>query len=218
VQIAEKLEKIRRRNRYLEDHDEHREKEKQEMVDHINQIAEQLEHARRHNKSLEEQCRRQSEELRTTSHQLRAAEVQHQQTRQALELKASELRGAQIFLTKEDSLSGADVIAMVHALNAEILQMSAYMADSTNIRGEMMSEEGRAARDRATQRIGEPLVRTLANKFSRREFDPDPLPLQIALQIALVRSCGETIESWIPGYPSYEDVFMAIYSRLQETG
>ena len=125
-----------------------------------------------------------------------------------------------MFLMKEDSLSGADVIAMVHMLNAEILQISAFMADSLDstdwgMRDEVLSEEGR---ERAIQRIGEPLVQTLTTKFLREAFDPDPLPLQIVLQTALVRSCAEVIESWVPGYPHYGDIFMTIYSRLQKAG
>jgi DNA repair exonuclease SbcCD ATPase subunit len=222
-QMADKLEKMQHRNKHLEDREKHREEEKQEMMSQTKQMAEKLEHARRQNKSLEEHNRRQSEELRITSNQLRVAETQHQQTRQLLEVKVSELKGVQTFLTNEDSLSGADVIAMVCALNAEILQISAFTADllgstERDIIGEMVSEEGRAALERATQRIGEPLVQALTTKLFREAFDPDPLPLQIALQVVLAHSSTEIIESWIPWWPDYDNILMTIYSRIQKAG
>jgi chromosome segregation ATPase len=220
--MVEKLEKLQHRNRTLEDREKHREKEKRELMDQVNQMAEKLEYGQRHNKSLEDHNHRQYEELRITSNQLRAAETQHQETRQALDVKVSELKGAQTFLTKEDSLSGAEVITMVNALNAEILQISAFIADSLDSRDrsitDEMASEGGAAREQAIRRIGEPLVQTLTTNFLREALDPDPLPLQIAMQIALARSCAETIQSWTPGFEQYESMLATIYLHLQETG
>ena len=221
-EMAAKLEKVQQRNRCLEYQEKHRETEKQEMMNQIHQMAEKLEHAQHHNKSLEEVNRRQSEELRLTTGQLRASETQHQQTRQALEVKVSELKAAQTFLTKEDSLSGADVITMVGALNAEILQISAFIADSLDSSdGSMadeLSSERKEAREQAIRRIGEPLVQTLTTNFLHEELDRDPLPLQIALQIALARLCAEITQTWTPGHPYYESMFVTMYSRLREEG
>jgi myosin heavy subunit len=221
-QMAEQQGKMQQRNKWLEDREKLREKEKEKLVNKINQMGE-LAHVQHQNRSLEEDNRRQSEELRIMSSQLRAAEAQYQETRQLLERKTSELKGAQTFLSNEDSLSGADVIEMVSALNAEILQISAFTADvlesvDRDITGEMWSEEGRVALEQASQRIGDPLVRALTSKVWCEAVDWDPLPLQIALQIALVCSSTYIIGSWMPGEPHLDELLTVIYSGVQEAG
>jgi len=46
-----------------------------------------------------------------------------------------ELQVGEVFLNRADSLSAADVMALVNALNTEVLQTAAMMADVLEIRG-----------------------------------------------------------------------------------
>jgi len=72
----------------------------------------------------------QSSQLQHTRTTLAQADADHATTRRLLVERTAELDGAQAFLNQADNVSGADVIAMVDALNAEILQNAAFMADS----------------------------------------------------------------------------------------
>jgi len=138
-----------------------------------------------------------------------------------LKAKTSALKGAQAFLTKEDSLSGADVIAMVNTLNAEILQIAAFMADcleDTERDLNADAEEAEAARDSAVQSLGEPVVRILETRTDQRKSGDDFMELQIALQICLVYSCNRVVESWIPGYWRRGTLLADLHSRISEKG
>jgi len=184
----------------------------------VDLAATQLKESQRHNQDLEERNRHLTNQLAVLSAQLNGAETQHQQTLRLLEAKTSELKGAQAFLTKEDSLSSADVIAMVDALNAEILQIAAFMADclnGTNRDLGVLAEEVKAG---AVRTLGEPMARSLGNKPVQPKSDDDSMGLQIALQICLVYLCSRIIESWMPGYWREGDFLAAIYSQVTERG
>ena len=57
--------------------------------------------------------------------ELKQVKVEHQQTIALLDVRTAELKGAQVFLTKADQFSGADVIKSVEELNGEIMQTAA---------------------------------------------------------------------------------------------
>jgi hypothetical protein len=186
----------------------------------MDQTAIELKDAQRRNLDLEERNRHLTNQLAALSTQLRGVENEHQHTLQLLEAKMSELKGAEAFLAKEDSLSGADVITMVDSLNAEILQVAAFMADrlgDARRNENTVKEEAGTAHENAVRSVGELVVRNLESRLVQPMSDDDYMGLQIALQICLAYSCSWIIDSWIPGWKG-GGFLAAIYSQINEKG
>jgi hypothetical protein len=198
--------------------DDNFEKEKRVMKKELDHTVTELTTAQHLNQELEKRNKHLTNQLTALSIQLQGAENQHKRTLQLLETKTTALKGVQAFLTKEDSLSGADVIAIVDTLNAEILQIAAFMADrldDTERDLHARSGEAEAARDSAFQSLGGHMVHILRN---RRQPDDDSMGLQIALQICLVYSCTRIVESWMPGYWHEGSLLADLHSLIAEKG
>ncbi|KAG6918267.1 hypothetical protein DXG01_015641 [Tephrocybe rancida] len=138
---------------------------------------------------------RQAQELRTVKEQFDRAEVVHQQTRQQLAERTAELQSAELFINQADPMSGADTISMAAALNAEILQGAALMADSLDRASdqETIPDECLPAVQRY---IGEYLTKALLDQRVLNTADFDPTPVQLALQTCFVTCCKNIIVSW----------------------
>ena len=200
---------------------DNQEKERRDMKKKLDRVAAELKAAQRHNHDLEERNTQLTNQLTIFSIQLQGAESQHRRTLQLLEAKTSALKGAEAFLTKEDSLSGADVIAMVDTLNAEILQIAAFMADcldNTERDLHTAAEEAEVARDSAVESLGEPMIRILETRTDEPASEENFMGLQIALQVCLVYSCIRIVESWIPGYWQGGALLADLHSRITEKG
>ena len=135
--------------------------------------------------------------------EIRRAEAQHEITRKLLEEKTAELKGTQMFLNKADSLSGADVVGLVNSLNAEVLQVAAYMADTLEF-GNLLSQQEEGwlkAERRAGRVVGEELTQALqvGAKALKDKNDFDPTLVQFALQICLIWCCRVISTSWTLG-------------------
>ncbi|KAG5651987.1 hypothetical protein H0H81_006729 [Sphagnurus paluster] len=144
--------------------------------------------------------------------ELRRAEAQHELTRNLLKERTTELQSAQLFVNQADSLSGADVIAMANALNAEILQGAAFMADSLDyVRGGVPPTADAIARTRPW--VGKDLTQALLTQRDRDDFDPTVV--QLALQVCLVQCCKMFVESWTV---REDAVLKDIYGRIYREG
>ncbi|KAF9465201.1 hypothetical protein BDZ94DRAFT_1189779 [Collybia nuda] len=185
------------------------------MVATTNAAIMKAEKAERRNRDVEAQLEQQSKELRTLLNQLRQSEALRQQTLELLETKTSELRGAQAFMSKEDSLSGADVIGMVKSLNAEILQVAAFMADSLEDLGKIQTEDVEITPTKSAAGLGKYIIRALRFRQNRAEFDP--MPVQIALQVCLIQACKRVVDGWVPGVPGHDLIFDRVYARVRDT-
>jgi hypothetical protein len=197
------------------------EKERRDMVKRMDHTAAELKAAQHRNRDLEERNRHLTNQLAAMSHQLQGAETQHQRTLRLLEAKTSTLKGVQAFLTKEDSFSGGDVIAMVDTLNAEILQIAAFIADRLDDTPKDLNaatDEAKAAHNIAVDSLGESMVRILESRSVQPKLDDDTMELQIALQFCLTYSCHSIIESWIPGCWKRGSLLADIHSRIFEKG
>ena len=194
------------------------EKETKAMAKKLEDTTTELEAAKYRNQNLEAQNKGLEDQLTSLSTQLHRIKAEHQQTLQLLEAKTSALKGAQVFLTKEDTFSGADVISMVDALNAETLQLAAFMADRLEDTQKDLNTAAEQVKARAIRSIGEPLVHMLGNVPVQPNPDQDSMRLQIALQVSLIYSCNEIIESWMPGYWNYGNFLADIHSRIVDAG
>ncbi|KAF5374655.1 hypothetical protein D9615_009000 [Tricholomella constricta] len=191
------------------------EKEKQNISEQLQRTITRLESSEQRNRDLEERIGRLSDELKAKESQLRQSEARYQTTAQILDETASELKTANLFLTKTDSISTADGVAMVDALNAEIMQLAAFMADMLEDKGRGQEKEQQAkTEDRKfnLQALGEPLVQILRQNTTQ---NLDPMIIQISLQLCLAETCAVVVGSWSPGLWNGEDILWKIYSSLK---
>jgi len=194
-------------------------KDMDRMKEHLTQLEKQLERSREQNQTLGSLLKNQANEarmLKGESHQLK---LKHAQTLELLETRTSELKGAQAFLTKADSLSGADIIGMIEALNSEILQTAAFMAESFEFDEQKAgageeSEELQEACASVTELLGPRLVQLLRSM----DHHEDPILIQIALQAGMSAFAEWLISSWYFENPQEEEFLAEIYVRVQESG
>ena len=169
----------------------------------------------RQHRDMDQHIQHLTNDIHTIQDEARRAEAKRLQTVKLLEERTTELKGAQAFLTKADSLSGADVIGMVESLNSEILQVSAFMADTLKCGyPPMATEEVEQMAAQASRVLGNRMVRLLRSK----QPDGDPMLIQIALQACMVSLCKEMTSSWDLHDPQCHHILATIYARIQQTG
>ncbi|KAJ2917958.1 hypothetical protein MD484_g2425, partial [Candolleomyces efflorescens] len=153
----------------------------------------------------------QDEELKSVRNELAAVKQQLSDAVNLSEVRGKELKGAQVFLTKADTLSVTDVVQKVSALNEEIFQMAAYLGEVLVyevLEPEADRQEHRQAAikstyDRALGYLGETLANALAqHSVIEPKEESNPLLVQIIMQIALTNWCGGFGNRWT----SYEKV------------
>jgi predicted nucleic acid-binding Zn-ribbon protein len=192
------------------------ERELRNLQRQIHDLQENMRRSESNGRALEQKLQRQEQEnkiLQAESHQLKD---QYAHTAALLETRTSELKGAQAFLTKADSLSGAEVTSMVEGLNSEILQTAAFMADSFEFAGTLtfVTQE----RHEAFKKVEHMLGQRMSIMLTAVQHSEDPMLVQIALQSYLIRHCTYLTKVW-----SLED-FRAnqfledIYTRLGQAG
>ena len=149
----------------------------------------------------------------------------HQQLDDAInlsEVRGKELFGAQVFLTKADTLSISEVGEKVTALNEEIFQAAATLGDAPihHKRYELSQTEFDAAVAESQGMVGEKLTNTLIMiaQSRKREREVNPLLVQVVLQIFMVKFCVSKIQSWYPSNSDIEGFLAAIYSEIRSTG
>lgn len=164
---------------------------------------------------LKEQLARREIEMRMVGNELTQIKAQHTQTVALLVTRTSELKGAQAFLTKADTVSGADVVRMVEGLNAEILQAAAFMADHFVFedRGEV-TEEVQAACGRLEELLGHRIVQLLGSI----DHADDPMLIQLACQASTTMYCRWMILSWDFDDPNYDQFLKHVYLTVRTVG
>lgn len=118
-------------------------------------------------------------------------------------------RSRDVFLTKTDSWSGAQVIQAVEDLNAEISHFAAA-ATETCAFARRGKTRGRAkGQDEITPWLGAPLARILAT----RDHAQDPIMVQLALQASIATCCARSLSLFCVGFPAKLD---ALLTRVLE--
>ncbi len=127
-------------------------------------------------------------------------------------------RSLDVFMTKTDSWSGAQIIQAVDDLNAEITQFAAAATESCTF----------AKRAKAKAHIGitpeqENITPWLGPAFSRilalRDHTQDPILVQLALQASIATCCARSLSLFCVGFPSKLDALLSrILAHMQSTG
>ncbi|KDR69829.1 hypothetical protein GALMADRAFT_255647 [Galerina marginata CBS 339.88] len=149
-------------------------------------------------------------------HELSNVQRELDESKALSETRGRELVGAQVFLTKADSLSISDVTYKVGTLNDEIFQASASLAE-TLVHGkhEVSIEDMPHYYDQACRRIGEPMVKLLINQSEKPEPEANPLIVQAVLSILLVGFCVSKLDSWYPADKSRAEFLAALYKDIR---
>ena len=134
------------------------------------------------------------------------------------------LRSFDVFMTKTDSWSGAQVIQSVRDINSEILQFSASLTElhyaiDTNNGGQRPPISPNAlsqAKQNTATRLGIPLMHLLS---TRDHSQDSSMLVQFALQATLCTIIDRTLSSFYVGFPvKYDALLSQIYLRMCSTG
>ncbi|ESK94662.1 hypothetical protein Moror_14298 [Moniliophthora roreri MCA 2997] len=123
------------------------------------------------------------------------------------------IKTTEVFMTRTDSWSGAQVLQAIHDLNSEILQFSAAATELCTFSRNNSTPTKAVAQ--ATQdtvaRLGPNLVKIL----SGRDHSQDPILVQLALQGCISTCVARALSVFCMGYPTKADnVLTQIYSHI----
>jgi hypothetical protein len=187
------------------------------MKDRFKEMDIALDGSHHQNQTLLGQLQRQSKELKTLTDEAQYLKLQHNQALDLLKTRTSELRGAQAFLSKADSLSGADVIGMVEGLNTEVSQTAAFVADSFEFEKPQSGVEEETVQE-AGVRVSEILGERMTRLLRQSEHADDPMLIQIAFQSAMLGFSEWLIESWYFEEPDSDRFLQEIYGKVRDGG
>ncbi|KAI1797150.1 hypothetical protein LXA43DRAFT_398670 [Ganoderma leucocontextum] len=127
------------------------------------------------------------------------------------------LRSMDVFLTKTDSWSGAQIIQAVDDLNAEINQFAAAATESCSFATRVKTKDPLALtpiQENCTPWLGPAFSRILAF----RDHTQDPILVQLALQASIVTCCARSLSLFCVGFPSKLDALLSrILAHMQTT-
>ncbi|TFK45169.1 hypothetical protein BDQ12DRAFT_718262 [Crucibulum laeve] len=180
-----------------------------EVKKQLLQLHERFHSTERQNRMLEDQMRRQVDDL---------------QMAKVASLSTPKLPGAFPVTSngRADVPIKESLVAPMNALNAEIFQTAAYMADTLESEASGAEEKkdptsrepDEAVIARVNEAVGSQLIQLLKSMSSQPTADFDPLPVQIALQACFNHCCTRIIASWYPGHWEYSDFLATLYSRI----
>jgi hypothetical protein len=126
-------------------------------------------------------------------------------------------RTQDVYLTRTDTWSGAQVLQAVHDINSEILQFAAAATEVCTFDRNSRLSSSRAiqAQHDTSARLGPNLARILGN----RDHSQDPILVQLALQGCLSLCIMRALSAFCVGFPSKSDSLLhQIYHRMALAG
>ena len=196
-------------------------------MEEIERLKKRLAETERDRDSMEKQNRTLADRTRNLGAQnqklegeLKNTKAEHRDSIELLRIRTAELKGAQAFLTKADILSGAEVIKLVEALNGEIMQTAAVMAEAFVIEEKRVEATNGEAEEisKIYARAGEIVGYRMAEMLRTSEHHEDPILVQMGLQSAMVGYTHWVISSWCFESPEDERMLSEVYARVRETG
>jgi hypothetical protein len=185
----------------------------------VRTLRKQLEQSQGHVTALEEKLHRREKDMQLVQDDSIRMEMEHSLTRTLLEARILELKGAQSFLTTADALSEAEVSSMVDALNAEIFQAAASMADSFEfeiVKGD--AGEALTTTRRKTEEVLGPRMLKLLKLLSSLRHREDLLVVQIALQAWVTKFGRQVITVWHSDVLKEQSFLEKVYSQTRGAG
>jgi hypothetical protein len=123
-----------------------------------------------------------------------------------------------VFPTKVDLLSASELSQKVSDLNEEVFQVAAWFSDSLmHMQRQWESEaETQSAYQTTCKWIGEPAARVLVGTASDPE--PNPILVQLVMQIYFARFCSVKIECWYEGAEEINSFLSRAYGEIRRKG
>ncbi|KAF5367522.1 hypothetical protein D9758_003621 [Tetrapyrgos nigripes] len=119
-----------------------------------------------------------------------------------------------VFLTRTDSWSGAQVLQAIHDLNSEILQWSAAVTEIVTFTENSPPSASKAV-IQATQDTASRLGPNLVKILSGRDHSQDPILVQLALQGCITTCVARALSVFCMGFPSKADsILTQIYGHM----
>ncbi|KAF5354847.1 hypothetical protein D9756_005588 [Leucocoprinus leucothites] len=155
---------------------------------------------------LMERQKKLEDDIEETQMRLKRRETQREDLKEITE----ELAVAQRFLSTADSLSQAEVVRAMEALNEEIFQLTSIAADKVQVKNQRLPSDGEMAKLR--RQIPEwVLGPAFMDEVTLRKLD-DALAIQIGWQAILAARCSRLIRSW---HFDDENVNQNVYSMYK---
>ncbi|KAK0471587.1 hypothetical protein IW261DRAFT_1511446 [Armillaria novae-zelandiae] len=176
----------------------------------VKELREQLGFAEQKIVSLEEKMAVRDKDFIQLHTELEREQAARNDERRLLDIRTRELQDAHAYSMRSDTLSTDELVAKVESLNAEIYQVSAYMADSMKFGARVNFE---AARAEAVQWFGTYIIDLLCsaiNEETRMQV------VQIAIQAALVQTCADFISMWHVEKRTDENL-SRLYAKIRAT-
>ncbi|KAG9314966.1 hypothetical protein JVU11DRAFT_4075 [Chiua virens] len=128
------------------------------------------------------------------------------------EEERAQARSMEVFLTKTDLWSGAQVIQAVQDLNSEILQFAASAVELCTFAKQRLTQPKISqVQNEVSSRLGSSLTRTLL----ARDHSQDPMLVQIALQGCISYCISRALSSFCIGYQSRANITLTqLYTHM----
>ncbi|KAF9047622.1 hypothetical protein BJ165DRAFT_1467279, partial [Panaeolus papilionaceus] len=82
----------------------------------------------------------------------------------------------------------------------------------------MTEEDANRMYGEVLQLIGEPIGNLLVEEGRKPNADPNPLLVQVVLQVFMTQVCASKIQLWVPNDPKISDFFATVYTNIQSAG
>jgi len=173
----------------------------------------------RNNHELQSANARLKDHLLSSQHELANVQRKLDDAKVLADTRGRELQGAQVFLTKADSLAISDLSARVTQLNEEIFQAAASLGEAV-CRNEwsLPDEEAIRCAEDASRLIGRYLVLATHEHAKNPDAPVHPFLVQVVLQVFLNTFCVEKIRMWAPSEPIHDDYIRSLYQAIWEKG
>ncbi|KAJ7126911.1 hypothetical protein C8R44DRAFT_779874 [Mycena epipterygia] len=131
-------------------------------------------------------------------------------TSMLLEEHQAQLRSTDVYMTRTDSWSGAQVMQAVHDLNSEIIQFAASATEICSFHSD--SPNSPQAMQDTSARLGPNLAGLLS---ARERNSQDPTLVGLALQAGMATCIARAMASFALGLPSKSEVILSqVYSHI----
>lgn len=134
-------------------------------------------------------------------------------------IRGNELAGSQVFLTRADTISVADLRDQINALNDEIFQAAALLGDNMVLRTYQLSEhDGRLFHDRLQRFVGRKMLDIVCAQARSNVPKANALLIQVVIQIFLVEACEYEMVSWDPNEGEFSRNLARLYKGIHVSG
>lgn len=197
AQLMKELQQVKKHNRFLEREAFHAHEHCQGLSYELQRINGESRANARDANTLRHENQRLREMIDGLNVEVRAITKKYEDAKLLSETRGKELHGAQVFLTKADSLSVSDLIQKVNALNEEIFQAAASLGDFiVHTPWDVTEAELQARQKISSDVLGRPLAQVLITEAQKQDEPANPLLVQISLQVFLAEFCNNMIRSW----------------------